>query len=71
MQEGLTQADREPITEEELMATIQALEKDPAIKAIERMDDLPPEYIQKTFLNQKAWSGFRMYINNNIRVPFK
>ncbi len=70
MKEGLSEADRDPITEAELMQAIQEVEEDPAIKAIKRMDDLPPEYIKETFLNQEAWSGFKLYILNNIRTPF-
>ncbi len=70
MQEGLTEADKDPITEAELMQAIQEVEEDPAIKAIKHMDDLPAEYIKETFLNQKSWSGFKLYILNNIRTPF-
>lgn len=34
------------------------------------MEDLPADYIVNTFLNQEAWDGFKMYILNNLRVPF-
>lgn len=70
MQEGLTEADKDPITEAELMRAIQEVEKDPAIKAIKRMDDLPLDYIVRTFLNQTGWNGFTNYINSHIRAPF-
>ncbi len=70
MQEGVSEADPAPITEEELLQAIHQVEEDAAIKEITHMDDLPADYIRNTFLDQDAWNGFRMYILNNIRVPF-
>ncbi len=70
MNEGVSQADTTPITEEELLKALQQVEEDPAIREVTRMEDLPDDYIKATFLNQEAWRGFKMYILNNIRVPF-
>ena len=70
MNEGVSQADTTPITEEELLKAIHQVEEDAAIREVTRMEDLPADYITNTFLNQDQWDGFKMYILNNIRVPF-
>ena len=70
MNEGVSQADTTPITEEELLKAIHQVEEDAAIREVTRMEDLPADYITNTFLNQDSWDGFKMYILNNLRVPF-
>lgn len=70
MNEGVSQADTTPITEEELLKAIHQVEEDAAIREVTRMEDLPADYITNTFLNQDSWGGFKMYILNNLRVPF-
>ena len=70
MNEGVSQADTTPITEEELLKAIHQVEEDAAIREVTRMEDLPADYITNTFLDQDQWGGFKMYILNNIRVPF-
>ncbi len=70
MNEGVSEADPAPITEEELLKAIHQVEEDAAIKEVTRMEDLPTDYIVQNFLTQDMWNGFKMYILNNLRVPF-
>lgn len=69
MQAGVSDADPAPITESELLKAIHTVEKDPTLQAAEKLEDLPVKYVE-SLLPEDQWSGLRMYILNNIRVPF-
>ena len=69
MQAGVSDADTDPITDEEMLKAIHTVEDDPKLKAAEKLEDLPDDYI-RSLLPKDQWDGLKMYILNNIRVPF-
>ncbi len=69
MQEGISDADKDPITEEELLKAIHTVEEDPQLQAAQKLEDLPEGYI-RTLLAENQWSGLKMWMLNNIRIPF-
>lgn len=69
MQQGVSEADPKPITEEELIKAIHTVETDPALQQVQKMEDIPDDYIQ-SLLPEDQWSGFKIWILNNLRIPF-
>lgn len=69
MKDGCSDADKDPITDEELLKAIHTVEEDPAMQKVEKLEDLPEDYI-RSLLPPDQWGGLRIWILNNLRVPF-
>lgn len=70
MEEGVSDTDKAPITEEELLKAIHTVEEtSPKLQEATRIGDLPEEYVQ-TLLQEEQWSGLKVWILNHLRIPF-